>query len=130
MIGDALLDRDVEGAVERLCPDAPVPVVDQSATVARPGGAGLAAALAAAEGREVTLVTALAPDAAGEELRAALGRCGVEVVDLGLEGETIEKVRIRAGGRSLLRVDRGAGGRVGAATAAARAAIGWAETLL
>jgi len=130
VVGDALLDRDLEGAVERLCPDAPVPVVDQSAIVARPGGAGLAAALAAAEGREVTLVTALAPDAAGEELRAVLGRCGVEVVDLGLEGETIEKVRIRAGGRSLLRVDRGAGGRVGTATAAARAAIGWAEALL
>ncbi len=116
--------------MERLCPDAPVPVVDQSGAAARPGGAGLAAALAAAEGREVTLVTALAPDAAGEELRAALERSGVEVVDLGLEGQTIEKARIRAGGRSLLRVDRGAGGRVGAATAAARAAIGWAEALL
>ena len=49
VIGDALLDRDVEGRVERLSPEAPVPVVDEVAENARPGGAGLAAALAAAE---------------------------------------------------------------------------------
>lgn len=39
VIGDALLDRDVEGTVERLSPDAPVPVLDEERTVSRPGGA-------------------------------------------------------------------------------------------
>ena len=52
VVGDALLDRDLEGTVERLSPDAPVPVVDAPVTRSRPGGAGLAALLAARDGRE------------------------------------------------------------------------------
>jgi rfaE bifunctional protein nucleotidyltransferase chain/domain/rfaE bifunctional protein kinase chain/domain len=132
VVGDALLDRDVEGSVERVSPDAPVPVLDEARTRARPGGAALAAALAAADGREVTLVTALAGDAAGRELRDALAARGVEIVDLGLDAPTPEKVRVRCGGQSLLRIDRGGGvpADVGAAGAAARAAIGWAAAVL
>jgi rfaE bifunctional protein nucleotidyltransferase chain/domain/rfaE bifunctional protein kinase chain/domain len=130
VVGDALLDRDVEGAVERLSPDAPVPVVDEATTHARPGGAALAAALAAGSGRPVTLVTALARDAAGAELAALLVDRGVEVVDLGLDGATPEKIRITTDARPLLRLDRGGGGAVGAPGAAARAAIGWAGAVL
>ncbi len=107
VVGDALLDRDLVGTVDRLCPDAPVPVVDEPEEVSRPGGAGLAALLAARDGRDVVLVTALSQDAAGRELAALLAREGVEVVDLGLDGPTPEKVRVRAAGRSLLRLDRG-----------------------
>ncbi|MFP5319871.1 MAG: PfkB family carbohydrate kinase [Acidimicrobiia bacterium] len=108
VVGDTLLDRDVAGRVERLSPDAPVPVVDETGSCARPGGAGLAAALAAtgSPGREVVLVTALGRDAAGREAAALLDAAGVRVVDLGLDGLTPEKVRIRAGDRSLLRLDR------------------------
>lgn len=134
VIGDALLDRDVEGAVERLAPDAPVPVLDERTVRARPGGAALAAALAAAEGRPVTLVTALSGDDAGVELAALVAAAGVELVDLGLDGPTPEKVRLRtAAGQPLLRLDRGGPGpaaAVGRPTAAARAAIGWASALL
>ncbi|HWC27370.1 MAG TPA: D-glycero-beta-D-manno-heptose 1-phosphate adenylyltransferase [Solirubrobacteraceae bacterium] len=131
VVGDALLDRDVEGSVERLAPDAPVPVVEEREVCVRPGGAGLAAALAARGGRHVTLVTALGDDAAGAELRAALELCGVDVVDLGLRGATPEKVRVRAAGRSLLRLDRGGrAAAVGALTAAARAALEWAGAVL
>ncbi|MER7472533.1 hypothetical protein, partial [Micromonospora sp. NPDC000018] len=39
VVGDTLLDRDVEGVVNRLCPDSPVPVLDETAHVDRPGGA-------------------------------------------------------------------------------------------
>jgi D-beta-D-heptose 7-phosphate kinase / D-beta-D-heptose 1-phosphate adenosyltransferase len=130
VVGDTLLDRDVVGAVERLSPDAPVPVVDERDVRSRPGGAGLAAVLAAADGRPVTLVTALARDAAGDELRALLERRGVEIVDLGLEGTTPEKVRIGVPGRPLLRLDRGDAGAVGEPDAAARAAMGWAGAVL
>ena len=130
VVGDALLDRDVVGTVERLSPDAPVPVVDQDAVRSRPGGAGLAAALAAADGRRVTLVTALGTDAAGAELAAILDARGVEVIDLGLGGPTPEKVRIGPAGRPLLRLDRGGGGDVGAPGAEARAAIGWGAAVL
>ena len=40
VIGDALLDRDLEGRVNRLSPDAPVPVVEDPVESVRPGGAG------------------------------------------------------------------------------------------
>jgi D-beta-D-heptose 7-phosphate kinase / D-beta-D-heptose 1-phosphate adenosyltransferase len=132
VVGDALLDRDVCGSVERLSPDARVPVVDEAAVHTRPGGAGLAAALAVADGWDVTLVTALADDAAGAELAAALTELGVELVDLGLAGMTPEKIRVLSGERPLLRLDRGGRepGRPGSATAAARAAMGWGAAVL
>jgi rfaE bifunctional protein nucleotidyltransferase chain/domain len=107
VVGDALLDRDLDGRAERLAPDAPVPVVEGIEAHARAGGAGLAATLAAAHGEPVTLVCALGDDSAGRELRALLERAGVAVHDVGLRGATPEKVRVRAGGRALVRLDRG-----------------------
>jgi D-beta-D-heptose 7-phosphate kinase / D-beta-D-heptose 1-phosphate adenosyltransferase len=110
VVGDALLDRDVDGSVGRLCPDAPAPVLDEESTVDRPGGAGLAAALAARSGREVILITALADDAGGTRLSRLLAEAGVSVHAVPKSGATTEKVRLRAGGRVLLRLDRGGGG--------------------
>ncbi|MFG1887845.1 PfkB family carbohydrate kinase [Micromonospora sp. NPDC049051] len=107
VVGDTLLDRDVEGVVNRLCPDSPVPVLDETAHVDRPGGAGLAAVFAAAQGADVVLVTALADDAGGARLSSLLTDAGVQVYPLGLSGGTPEKVRLRARGRVLLRHDRG-----------------------
>lgn len=129
VVGDALLDRDVDGTVERLAPDAPVPVLDERAVRPRPGGAGLAAALLAADGHAVTLVCALGDDPAGRELGALLADRGVALVDLGLDGTTPEKVRLRADGRPLLRLDRG-GGTPGGATDRVRAAVDGAEAVL
>jgi len=107
VIGDALLDIDVEGSVERLCPDAPVPVLEVRDEHARPGGAGLAAVLVAATGVPVRLVTALDADEAGKRLRSLLDG-SVEVVSGPATGGTVVKCRLRSGGRSLLRTDRGA----------------------
>ncbi|SCL30046.1 PfkB family carbohydrate kinase [Micromonospora inyonensis] len=107
VVGDVLLDRDVEGVVNRLCPDSPGPVLDETTHVERPGGAGLAALFAAAQGAEVALVTALADDAAGARLSCLLTAAGVQVYALPLVGATPEKIRLRARGRVLLRHDRG-----------------------
>ena len=99
VVGDALLDLDLDGRAERLAPDAPVPVVDDPTERSRPGGAALAATLAAVlDRREVVLVTALARDEPGAILRELLEAAGVSVVDLGLAGPTAEKIRVRAGG--------------------------------
>jgi D-beta-D-heptose 7-phosphate kinase/D-beta-D-heptose 1-phosphate adenosyltransferase len=144
IVGDALLDRDVVGSIERLSPDAPVPVVDvdEAAGVSRPGGAGLAALLAASDrdgdgdgghGLTVTLVTALGDDAAGDEVRSLLGACGVDVIDLGLAdgGRTPEKTRVRGSGVPLVRIDHGATATAPRPlTAAARAAIAAADGVL
>jgi len=83
VIGDALLHRDVEGRVGRLAPDAPVSLLDERTVRTRAGGAGLAAILAARNGRPVTLLTSLASDRAGSELARLLLDAGVDLIDLG-----------------------------------------------
>jgi D-beta-D-heptose 7-phosphate kinase/D-beta-D-heptose 1-phosphate adenosyltransferase len=110
VVGDALLDRDVDGSVRRLSPDGPAPVLDETSTMDRPGGAALAAALAARSGREVILITALADDAGGARLRHLLASAGVSVYAQPLPGATPEKIRLRTDDRVLLRLDRGGGG--------------------
>ncbi|WP_245679202.1 D-glycero-beta-D-manno-heptose 1-phosphate adenylyltransferase [Actinomadura hibisca] len=108
VVGDVLMDVDIIGGANRLCPDAPVPVIEQAVERARPGGAGLAALLAAADGRDVQLVTALADDEAGRRLRSLLDP-HLEVVPLHLQGGTPQKMRIRSGGQSIARLDVGEG---------------------
>lgn len=103
VVGDLLLDRDVTGTADRLCPDAPVPVVVERDRVDRPGGAGLAATMLSRQA-DVTVVGALGGDAAGDLLRELLG--GTDLVELPYSGRTPEKIRIRAGSHQLLRLDR------------------------
>ncbi|MDG4766598.1 PfkB family carbohydrate kinase [Solwaraspora sp. WMMD406] len=110
VVGDTLLDRDVDGAVTRVCPDAPAPVLDERQVTDRPGGAGLAALLAIGHGHPVALVTALADDAAGARLAGLLTAAGVELHPLPSSGTTAEKIRLRTRGQVLLRLDRGGTG--------------------
>nr|WP_240948281.1 PfkB family carbohydrate kinase [Planosporangium mesophilum] len=133
------------GRVERLCPEAPVPVFDESEVLDRPGGAGLAAlftASAAASGppgrtrpgrppREVVLVAAVSADTAGDRIRELLARAAVRLVEVPLLGPTPEKIRLRAGGHLLMRLDRGSGpAEIAAAPAAAIEAIRAAGAIL
>jgi rfaE bifunctional protein nucleotidyltransferase chain/domain/rfaE bifunctional protein kinase chain/domain len=104
VVGDTLLDRDVIGRVERVCPDAPVPVVDVVGVHERPGGAGLAALLAARDDVEVMLATGLGGGSAGARVRALL-HGSVEVHDVRAGTPTVCKTRVRALGQSLLRLD-------------------------
>ncbi|MCK0174554.1 PfkB family carbohydrate kinase [Mycolicibacterium sp. F2034L] len=115
IVGDSMLDVDIEGSATRLSPEAPVPVVDAERVWHRPGGAGLAAVLAARLERDVVLVTALADDDDGRALTTLLTEAGVHVVGLPLTGSTVCKTRIRAGGQSMLRLDRGDGSAAGGA---------------
>jgi D-beta-D-heptose 7-phosphate kinase/D-beta-D-heptose 1-phosphate adenosyltransferase len=108
IVGDSLLDRDLNGSAQRLAPDAPVPVIDQPDERRRPGGAALAATLAARDGRAVTFVTALGDDPQGRTVAELLDRAGVRVIDIGLDGTTPQKVRVHAGGHPLVRLDYGA----------------------
>jgi rfaE bifunctional protein nucleotidyltransferase chain/domain len=105
VVGDSLLDIDLEGSAERLAPDAPVPVLDGLVEHPRPGGAALAATMAARDGHDVVLVTALGDDEAGRRVEALLE--GVRVVRLPYDGPTAVKQRVRAAGQSLLRLDSG-----------------------
>ncbi|MEV7649664.1 D-glycero-beta-D-manno-heptose 1-phosphate adenylyltransferase [Arthrobacter sp. NPDC089319] len=105
VVGDVLLDADVEGAATRLSPDGPVPVVDAAETTYRAGGAGLVARMLARDGRDVLLVAAMSDDEASTRLREALA--GIRVVAGPSGAPTPVKTRIRAGGQSVVRVDEG-----------------------
>ncbi|KMS68147.1 D-beta-D-heptose 1-phosphate adenosyltransferase [Streptomyces leeuwenhoekii] len=128
VVGDALLDRDLSGSADRLAPDAPVPVVAECAERVRPGGAALAAYLAARDGREVTLVAGMGDDAASRELRELL-EPWLTLIPLPLTEPLSEKTRVLAQDRPVVRLDRG-GGHVGDATDAARAAVRDAPAVL
>lgn len=107
VVGDVMLDVDVEGTAERLSPEAPVPVVDVRQEWHRPGGAGLAAVLAARHEADVVLVAGFCADEPGRALRKLLADSGVDVIALPMTGSTVVKTRIRAHGQSVLRMDEG-----------------------
>ncbi|MFL6179319.1 MAG: PfkB family carbohydrate kinase [Actinomycetes bacterium] len=105
VIGDSLLDVDIEGEATRIAPESPAPVLEGLKELVRPGGAALAAQMLAMDGHEVTLVTALADDQASVRLRSLLGR--VKVIGLEAEGTLPVKRRVRSRGHTIVRLDEG-----------------------
>lgn len=110
VVGDVLLDSDIEGRADRRSPDAGVPVVDVHTGIWRPGGAGLAALLATRDAGEVVLVGGFGDDEPGHRLHRLLaGR--VRVAPLPMLGTTVCKQRIRAVGPCAPTAADGAGDR-------------------
>ena len=72
VVGDAMLDRYLSGSVDRISPEAPVPVVRVDGESTAMGGAANVAAGVVALGAGCRLVATVGEDAAGEELRAAM----------------------------------------------------------
>ncbi|MGF9663620.1 D-glycero-beta-D-manno-heptose 1-phosphate adenylyltransferase [Arthrobacter crystallopoietes] len=129
VVGDLLLDADVNGEASRLSPDAPVPVVDVAATERRAGGAGLVARMLARDGRDVQLVTVMSDDGASVLLRRELE--GIDVVAGPSGAPTPVKTRIRAGGQAVVRFDEGCGDApVPAATEEMLAAVAAADAVI
>jgi D-beta-D-heptose 7-phosphate kinase/D-beta-D-heptose 1-phosphate adenosyltransferase len=108
VVGDVMLDHYVWGDVERISPEAPVPVLRISQEENRPGGAGSVAANLAALEAETTLVSVAGGDPAGDELLALLAARGVDTAGvLRLPDQpTTQKTRLVARVQQLLRVDR------------------------
>jgi D-glycero-beta-D-manno-heptose-7-phosphate kinase len=107
VVGDAMLDRYWFGAVERISPEAPVPIVRIDREEERAGGAANVARNAAALGAQVTLLSVVGADEPGTRLERLLGRARVNARlyrDRGVR--TTVKLRV-IGGRNqqLLRVD-------------------------
>lgn len=109
VVGDTLMDIDLNGHAARLCPDAPAPVVDVDDRQERAGGAGLVATMLAGDGHEVDLITALSDDHAAERLRGLLQGVHVSAGELG--GPTPVKMRVTADGQRIARIDEGCGPR-------------------
>jgi D-beta-D-heptose 7-phosphate kinase/D-beta-D-heptose 1-phosphate adenosyltransferase len=108
VLGDVMLDRYLVGSVERVSPEAPVPVLLLSERVQRVGGAANVAHNLAALGAEVALGGTVGDDDAGRELSTLVRDSGVraEGVVVSRRGvPTTTKLRALAGAQQLLRVD-------------------------
>lgn len=108
VIGDAMLDRYVYGEVERISPEAPIPVFLETRQVAMPGGAGNVVRNLAALGVKTSFVSVIGADDAGAELEKLLGGlAGVEAqLEVAPNHATTIKTRYVAGHQQLLRADR------------------------
>jgi len=108
VVGDAMFDRSVFGAVSRVSPEAPVPVLAVQRELAMPGGAGNVVRNLGALGAAVAFVSVVGDDQAGSDLTGLIGgQPGVEPWLLVQSGRTTtQKTRMIAQGQQLLRVDR------------------------
>lgn len=106
VIGDVMLDRYWFGDVERISPEAPVPVVKIARSEERPGGAANVARNAAALGAQVTLISAIGEDEPGRVLEQLLAAEGVRT-SLHRDSSLATTVKLRVIGRQqqLLRID-------------------------
>ena len=106
VVGDVMLDRYWFGDVERISPEAPVPVVRIARTEERPGGAANVARNAAALGAHAALLSVTGNDEAGRSLAKLLERDKVDASFLRDPSvQTTVKLRVIGRQQQLLRID-------------------------
>ena len=108
VLGDVMLDRFVYGSVERISPEAPIPVVNVQRQVDVPGGAANVARNIAAMGARVILLGVVGTDLWAQDLRKQLR--STPTIDARLvddpERSTSVKTRYVADGQQVMRADR------------------------
>ncbi|HET8643084.1 MAG TPA: D-glycero-beta-D-manno-heptose 1-phosphate adenylyltransferase [Pseudonocardiaceae bacterium] len=109
VVGDVMLDEWLHGSADRLCREAPAPVVDIADRRAAPGGAANTAVNLAALGADVRLVSAVGDDPTGAQLLAELRSADVatDFVTVVPDRRTTAKRRVVAGDQLLVRLDDG-----------------------
>ncbi|MEX2449230.1 MAG: PfkB family carbohydrate kinase, partial [Rhodospirillales bacterium] len=107
-IGDVMLDRFVTGTVERISPEAPIPVLRIDAETAMLGGAGNVVRNLAALGATVRVIGLIGDDAAGGEIRALFDTLANVEATLPVDPnrQSAIKTRYLAGAQQLMRADR------------------------
>ena len=107
VVGDVMLDRYWFGEVERISPEAPVPVVHVGRREDRLGGAANVARNAAALGAKVTLAGIVGRDEPGREVHAMLSDAGIApaLVDDDEAHPTTLKMRVLGRQQQMVRVD-------------------------
>jgi len=107
VVGDVMLDEYVWGDVDRISPEAPVPVVRVRERTRIPGGAANAAAGVAALGAHASLVGVLGDDEAGRALRVQVEHRGIDASHLIAAGgrATTTKTRVIAHNQQVVRAD-------------------------
>lgn len=107
VVGDVILDRYIKGSVDRISPEAPVPVVRVRGEEHRPGGAANVAANLAALGARPVLVSMIGDDRAGDIIRGELAARGVgaERLIVAPGRPTTVKTRVIAHQQQVVRLD-------------------------
>jgi rfaE bifunctional protein kinase chain/domain len=105
VIGDAMLDVYLSGEVERISPEAPVPVVRVRSRKYALGGAANVSQNVVAIGARCHLVAAIGSDQAGRILAQMLGEIGSADALLNVERCTTQKTRVVARSQQLVRID-------------------------
>jgi rfaE bifunctional protein kinase chain/domain len=106
VVGDVMLDRYWFGEVERISPEAPVPVVKIARSEERPGGAANVARNAAALGANATLLSVVGNDEPGNALEKLLAHEKVKASFLRDSAlPTTVKLRVIGRQQQLLRID-------------------------
>jgi len=106
VVGDVMLDRYWFGAVDRISPEAPVPVVRVAREEDRLGGAANVAVNVQSLGARATLLTVVGEDEPAHRLEQLLGERGIRTA-LGRDPQlkTIVKLRVIGRSQQLIRVD-------------------------
>ncbi len=107
VIGDVMLDSYVWGKVDRISPEAPVPVVHVNRREYRLGGAGNVLLNVQSLGAEAIICSVIGNDSSGDLLEGRLKEKGLNCVGLIRSSERITtiKERILAGSQQIVRVD-------------------------
>ena len=106
VVGDVMLDRYWHGAVDRISPEAPVPVVRVERVEERLGGAANVALNVKSLGARATLLTVVGEDQAADSLRGLLSTHGIEgVLRTDRQFATILKLRVIGRAQQLIRID-------------------------
>lgn len=107
VVGDVMLDTYCWGSVDRISPEAPVPVVAVKKTETRIGGAGNVAINTAALGASTTIISVVGEDAAGKQLLQLMQAIPIDVSKVVTTGDrpTTNKTRIMSRNQQMLRLD-------------------------
>src|ERR1700684_4377238 len=108
VLGDVMLDRFVYGSVERISPEAPIPVVQVERVLDMPGGAANVARNIAAMGARATLLGVVGDDTWAIDLRQQLSASPTIDAQLITDASrpTSVKTRYVADGQQVMRADR------------------------
>jgi D-beta-D-heptose 7-phosphate kinase / D-beta-D-heptose 1-phosphate adenosyltransferase len=106
VVGDIMLDRYIHGEVDRISPEAPVPVIRHAQRYERAGGAANVAMNLAGLGCQAILAGFWGDDNEQAELKVILDRSGVDTVGVVSSSlPTISKTRIVGRHQQMLRLD-------------------------
>ena len=107
VVGDVMVDRFIRGTVERISPEAPVPVVQVRKEQILPGGAANVVRSLAAMGVRAEIVSVVGRDQEGESLAAMLSDMGCPIDFLVRDGRrrTSVKTRVVAQHQQVVRFD-------------------------